>query len=467
MVGCILFLGLWWASFDVNGLILKRRQKMTEQTTLYSGKNITIIGLGKTGLSCIDYLRSQNAHLRVIDTRENPAGKEQLASDIPLHCGSLNQQWLLESDIIVISPGLAVKTPEIQAAIAAGVEVIGDIELFCRVADKPIIAITGSNGKSTVTSLVYEIAKSAGLAVGMGGNIGIPALSLLNQSFDLYVLELSSFQLETTYSLKAAAATVLNVTEDHMNRYVDLEDYRQAKLRVYQNAVNIVVNNEDPLTRPDAMDTSSKVYTFAESQADYWLRHGEDDSYLMAGDEVILPCGEVSLVGRHNYMNCLAATALSEAVGIPLAAVRHTLRHFKGLDHRFQLAANVNGVRWINDSKATNVGSTVAALSGLQVKGTLHLLLGGDGKGADFSELATLIEKPNIICYCFGRDGAQLASLSSHSHLFETMQQAIEFLRPHLVAGDMVLLSPACASLDQFTSFEKRGEEFTRLANLK
>lgn len=435
-------------------------------TTQYQNKTITIIGLGKTGLSCVDYLQSQGANLRVIDTRANPAGADKLPKNIPLHTGSLNQQWLLESDIIVISPGLAVKTPEIQTALAAGVEVIGDIELFCRAATKPIVGITGSNGKSTVTTLVYEMAKAAGVKVGMGGNIGIPALSLLNEDYDLYVLELSSFQLETTYSLKAAAATVLNVTEDHMNRYVDLEDYRQAKLRIYHHAAVGVVNNEDSLTFGEGENYAARVLSFAEHNADYWLKTENGKSYLMAKDEVILPCEEATLVGRHNYMNILAATALAQSVGINLDAIRTALRHFKGLDHRFQLAHLANGVRWVNDSKATNVGSTVAALAGLQVEGTLHLLLGGDGKGADFSELAVLVNQPHIICYCFGRDGAQLAALSPLSHLFDTMEQAIEFLRPTLHAGDMVLLSPACASLDQFASFEKRGEEFTRLAQL-
>lgn len=241
-------------------------------TTLYQNKTITIIGLGKTGLSCVEYLQSQQANIRVIDTRQHPAGAEKLPKNVPLHTGSLNQQWLLESDIIVISPGLSVKTPEIQTALSAGVEVIGDIELFCRAATKPIVGITGSNGKSTVTTLVYEMAKAAGIKVGMGGNIGIPALSLLNEDCDLYVLELSSFQLETTYSLKAAAATVLNVTEDHMDRYVDLEDYRQAKLRIYHNAETSVVNLEDKLTFGEGENQAKKVVSFAENQADYWLK---------------------------------------------------------------------------------------------------------------------------------------------------------------------------------------------------
>ncbi|MGF7452837.1 UDP-N-acetylmuramoyl-L-alanine--D-glutamate ligase [Pasteurella bettyae] len=432
----------------------------------YQGKKITIIGLGKTGLSCINFLKAKQANVRVIDTRQSPVGAEQLDKSIPLHTGSLNQQWLLDSDIIVISPGLAVKTPEIQIALAAGVEVIGDIELFCREADKPIIGITGSNGKSTVTTLVAEMAKAAGINVGMGGNIGIPALSLLNQGHDLYVLELSSFQLETTYSLKAIAATVLNVTEDHMNRYIDLEDYRQAKLKIYQNCQTAVVNAEDPLTKEDGKQSAIYQVSFAEHHADYWLKTENTKTYLMAQNEVVISCEQMKLTGRHNYMNALASIALAQAANIEISGIRTALQNFTGLEHRFQLTHMANGVRWINDSKATNVGSTVAALTGLQVEGKLHLLLGGDGKGADFSELEKLINKPEIYCYCFGQDGAKLAKLSAQSQLFDTMKQAIESLRPTLSSGDMVLLSPACASLDQFASFEKRGEEFTRLAKL-
>ena len=432
----------------------------------YQNKIVTVIGLGKTGLSCVEFLTKKQADVRVIDTRQNPAGAEQLAKNIPLHTGSLNLDWLLQSDIIVISPGLAVKTPEIQTALSAGVEVIGDIELFCREADKPIIAITGSNGKSTVTSLVAEMAKAAGLNVGMGGNIGIPALSLLEQNHDLYVLELSSFQLETTYSLKAVAATVLNISEDHMNRYADLEDYRQAKLKIYHQCQTAVINAEDSLTKEDNRQSARVQLSFGEHNADYWLKTDNGKQYLMAKDEVILPCDEVKLVGRHNYMNALAAIGLAQAAGIKTVGIQTALHTFTGLDHRFQLAHFADGVRWINDSKATNVGSTVAALTGLHLTGALHLLLGGDGKNADFSELQKLINKPHIHCYCFGQDGKQLAALSAQSHLFDTMEQAIEYLRPQLKAGDMVLLSPACASLDQFASFEKRGEEFTRLAKL-
>lgn len=435
----------------------------------YKNKNIVVIGLGKTGLSVVDFLVKKQANIKVIDTRAKPAGAEHLDKNISLHTGDLNQAWLNAADMIVISPGLAVKTPEIQTALSHGVEVVGDIELFVREANeqrKPVIAITGSNGKSTVTTLTTEMAKAQGLRVGMGGNIGIPALSLLDKTYDLYVLELSSFQLETTYSLKAAAATTLNVSEDHMNRYVDLEDYRQAKLKIYVNANTAIVNGEDALTKEDSKQSALTQLSFAEHNADYWLKTEDGKQYLMAKQDMILPCDELLLSGRHNYMNALAAIALVQAVGVEIPAIQTALRTFGGLEHRFQVVHIANGVSWINDSKATNVGSTVAALTGLQLEGHLHLLLGGDGKGADFSELTPLINKPEIFCYCFGQDGAELAKLSSQSQLFDTMEQAINALRPQLKSGDMVLLSPACASLDQFASFEKRGEEFTRLAKL-
>ncbi|OBW91348.1 UDP-N-acetylmuramoyl-L-alanine--D-glutamate ligase [Gallibacterium salpingitidis] len=430
----------------------------------YTGKTVTIVGLGKTGLSCVDYFVGKNVKLQVIDTRQHPAGLDQLPADVPVHTGSLNTEWLVNSDLIVLSPGIAVKTPEIQQAVAAGVEIVGDIELFCREATAPIVAITGSNGKSTVTTLVYEMAKAGDIKVGIGGNIGIPALSLLDKGCDLYVLELSSFQLETTYSLKAAAATILNISEDHMNRYRDLEDYRQAKLRVYQNAKTIVVNHEDRLTYPDNHEEQQTVFSFAAQDADYYLTTESGKTYLNTPTKRLLSVEEMKLSGRHNYMNALAAIALAEAVNVPEKGIVQALQTFGGLDHRFQTVHQANGVRWINDSKATNVGSTQAALNGLEVAGRLYLLLGGDGKGADFSDLKPLINKPNIFCYCFGQDKAALAALSTQSVIVDTMEQAINVIRPLLQAGDMVLLSPACASWDQFANFEVRGNDFARLA---
>ncbi|MDP0168228.1 UDP-N-acetylmuramoyl-L-alanine--D-glutamate ligase [Glaesserella parasuis] len=425
----------------------------------YQGKTITIIGLGTTGLSCVEFFADKQAQVRVIDTRANPAGVDKLSRDIPLHTGSLNLEWLLSSDLIVISPGLALATPEIQQAIQAGVEVVGDIELFCREAKAPIIAITGANGKSTVTTLTTEMAKQAGIKVGMGGNIGVPALSLLKSNYELYVLELSSFQLETTYSLKAKAATILNISEDHMDRYNNsVEEYRAAKLRIYQNAENIIVNGEDPLTYPTQAVRSLKK--FAEKDAEYTACNGE----LYSGDEAVIAINELKIMGRHNVMNALASMALAEAAGVARSGIVKALQSYSGLDHRFQLVPTNDGVRWINDSKATNVGSTVAALNGLQVEGTLYLLLGGDGKDADFSELKPFINQPNTVCYCFGKDGAELAALTQNSVLVETMTQAVAQVRLLLKSGDMVLLSPACASLDQFKNFEERGRQFVALA---
>ncbi|KAA2011662.1 UDP-N-acetylmuramoyl-L-alanine--D-glutamate ligase [Escherichia coli] len=385
----------------------------------YQGKNVVIIGLGLTGLSCVDFFLARGVTPRVMDTRMTPPGLDKLPEAVERHTGSLNDEWLMAADLIVASPGIALAHPSLSAAADAGIEIVGDIELFCREAQAPIVAITGSNGKSTVTTLVGEMAKAAGVNVGVGGNIGLPALMLLDDECELYVLELSSFQLETTSSLQAVAATILNVTEDHMDRYpFGLQQYRAAKLRIYENK-----------------------------------------------GEKVLNVKEMKLSGQHNYTNALAALALADAAGLPRASSLKALTTFTGLPHRFEVVLEHNGVRWINDSKATNVGSTEAALNGLHVDGTLHLLLGGDGKSADFSPLARYLNGDNVRLYCFGRDGAQLAALHPEvAEQTETMEQAMRLLAPRVQPGDMVLLSPACASLDQFKNFEQRGNEFARLA---
>ncbi|MDR0218958.1 MAG: UDP-N-acetylmuramoyl-L-alanine--D-glutamate ligase [Enterobacteriaceae bacterium] len=433
----------------------------------YAGKKIVIVGLGMTGLSCVDFFIARGVTPRVMDTRNVPPGSDKLPASVECHTGSFNTQWLMEADLIVASPGIALATPELQAAADVGVEIVGDIELFCREASAPIVAITGSNGKSTVTSLVGEMAKAAGWQVGVGGNIGVPALELLKQScelpYQLYVLELSSFQLETTYSLQAAAATVLNVTEDHMVRYPDgLAQYRAAKLRIYDQATVCVVNAQDELTLPNA-GKDSRCISFGVDGGDYQLDSAQQR--LVIGQQTVLSTSEMYLAGQHNYANALAALALADAVGIPREASLHALRTYQGLAHRFQVVHMRNDVRWVNDSKATNVGSTQAALNGLALDGTLYLLVGGDGKDADFTPLRSYLSDSNIRLYCFGRDGHQLAELRPEiSRLTETMEQAMREIAPKLAAGDMVLLSPACASYDQFNGFEHRGHEFARLA---
>ncbi|EPF20812.1 UDP-N-acetylmuramoylalanine--D-glutamate ligase [Cedecea davisae] len=431
----------------------------------YQGKKVVIIGLGLTGLSCVDFFLARGVTPRVIDTRISPPGLDKLPETVERHTGSMNEDWLLAADLIVASPGIALATPALSAAADAGVEIVGDIELFCREAQAPIIAITGSNGKSTVTTLVGEMAKAAGVNVGVGGNIGLPALMLLGKDCELYVLELSSFQLETTYSLKAAAATVLNVTEDHMDRYpFGMQQYRAAKLRVYENAKVCVVNADDALTMP-VRGADERCVSFGVDVGDYHLNRQQGDTWLRVKGEKILNTKEMSLVGQHNYTNALAALALADAVKLPRATSLKALTTFTGLAHRFQMAWERNGVRWINDSKATNVGSTEAALNGLHLEGTLHLLLGGDGKSADFSSLTRYLQGDRVRLYCFGRDGAELAGLRPEvAEQTETMEQAMKLAAARVQPGDMVLLSPACASLDQFKNFEQRGDVFTQFA---
>lgn len=431
----------------------------------YQGKNVVIVGLGLTGLSCVNFFIARGVVPRVMDTRATPPGIDKLPESVERYVGGLNEDWLLAADLIIASPGIALATPALSAAEDAGVEIIGDIELFCREAQAPVVAITGSNGKSTVTTLVGEMAKAAGVSVGVGGNIGLPALMLLDQPHDLYVLELSSFQLETTYSLKAAAATILNVTEDHMDRYpLGLQQYRAAKLRVYENAQTCVVNADDALTMP-IRGADERCVSFGVDVGDYHLNRQQGETWLRVKGEKVLNVKEMTLSGQHNYTNALAALALSDAVGLPRASSLKALTTFSGLAHRFQLVHERHGVRWINDSKATNVGSTEAALNGLHVTGTLHLLLGGDGKAADFSPLTPYLQGDNIRLYCFGRDGAQLAALRPEiAQITGTMEEAMRLIAPAARSGDMVLLSPACASLDQFKNFEQRGDIFAQLA---
>ncbi|HIF9262302.1 UDP-N-acetylmuramoyl-L-alanine--D-glutamate ligase [Photobacterium damselae subsp. damselae] len=425
---------------------------------------VVVIGLGMTGLSVVNHLLRlpQSLDIKVIDTRNTPPGHDQLPVDVELCCGQWNMEWLLAADLIVASPGIALATPELVTAAQAGVEIVGDIELFAREVTKPVVAITGSNGKSTVTSLVGEMAKEAGIDVGVGGNIGFAALDMLAQNHELYVLELSSFQLETTSSLHLAAAVYLNLSEDHMDRYQGLEDYSQAKMRIFHHANLAVYNRNDLATKPT--DFTGAMTSFGFDDQDYGLVLIDDREWLAINQQPLMPADEIALVGRHNVANSLAALALADAAGIDREAACRALRRYTGLAHRCQLAVTKHGVRWVNDSKATNVASTEAALNGLNLAGKLHLLVGGDGKGADFSELKAVLADLNVQLYCFGRDGYQFAELVDNAILVETMAQAMELAASTAQSGDMILLSPACASWDQFANFMARGDAFIELA---
>ncbi|MGD8109816.1 UDP-N-acetylmuramoyl-L-alanine--D-glutamate ligase [Vibrio sp. TRT 17S01] len=425
---------------------------------------VVVVGLGITGLSVVKHLTKlpHSLSIKVIDTRPQPPGAEQLPTEVELHSGGWNQEWLQQADLIVANPGIALATPEIQCAIQAGIPVIGDIELFAWAVNKPVIAITGSNGKSTVTDLTGVVAKAAGLSVGVGGNIGVPALDLLEQSADLYVLELSSFQLETTSSLKLKAAAFLNLSEDHMDRYDGMEDYRQAKLRIFEHAECCIVNQADQATYPD--DKRTVISFGLTTSADFGVKEIEGVEYLCDHDSPVLTSDALSLVGRHNVANVLVVLALLRQAGVDYRKGLDALKSYNGLTHRCQVVADNRGIKWVNDSKATNVASTLAALSGLRCSGKLYLLVGGDGKGADFSELAPVLAELDVELCCFGRDGERFMPLHSSAKQFETMEQVIKAISSELKPSDIVMLSPACASFDQFANFMARGDAFTQLA---
>ncbi|HHX8436623.1 TPA: UDP-N-acetylmuramoyl-L-alanine--D-glutamate ligase [Vibrio diabolicus] len=425
--------------------------------------SVVVIGLGITGLSVVKHLRKNQPQLvvKVIDTRVNPPGVERLPEDVQLHSGGWNTDWLSDADLIVTNPGIALATPEIQAVLAKGTTVVGDIELFAWAVQKPVIAITGSNGKSTVTDLTGVMAKAAGLEVGVGGNIGVPALDLLEHDADLYVLELSSFQLETTSSLKLKAAAFLNLSEDHMDRYQGMSDYRQAKLRIFDNAALAVVNRDDQETFPDA---EMPLVTFGSDNQDFGLEVDGNRTWLLDHGQRVVASDELKLVGKHNLSNALVVLALLKAAGVDYHNALNALKNYTGLTHRCQVVADNQGVKWVNDSKATNIASTMAALSGLESTGKLYLLVGGVGKGADFSPLKPIFATLNLQLCCFGADGDEFMPLHESAIRFDTMEDVIQQVSSQLKPGDMVMLSPACASFDQFDNFMARGDIFAALA---
>nr|WP_284676548.1 UDP-N-acetylmuramoyl-L-alanine--D-glutamate ligase [Vibrio sinus] len=426
-----------------------------------------VVGLGVTGLSVVSFLDNLPRELciRVIDTRDNPPGKEQLADHIQLHSGGWQSDWLAQADLIVLSPGIALATPEIQQAISQGCRVVGDIELFAWYVDKPVIAITGSNGKSTVTDLTGVMAKACGIHVGVGGNIGVPALDLLGHDHELYVLELSSFQLETTNSLATIASVFLNLSEDHMDRYESMEEYRQAKLKIFDHAQFSIVNHADRATYPDGVSENQLITFGLDENSQYGLSSYKNEEYLTSNGDRVLATKDLSLVGRHNVANALVAIALLDSAKIDYVAGLEALKSYTGLTHRCQVVVDNNNIKWINDSKATNVASTLAALSGLSCQGKLYLLLGGEGKGADFTDLKEPLSAINVELCCFGKDAAQFLSLHHSAKQYDTMHDVIESIAPLLQPHDMVMLSPACASFDQYKNFMARGEAFTELAH--
>lgn len=433
-----------------------------------------VIGLGLTGLSCIRFLSQHHLPFVVMDSRECPPNLEKFRLEYPgvaVYTGNAWPQEILnQAACLVVSPGVPIALPAIQTAKAHGVEIIGDIELFARHNQVPVIAITGSNGKSTVTTLVGEMAKAAGKKVAVIGNIGTPVLEVLAnpQDYDLMVMELSSFQLETTSSLRPLAATVLNITPDHMDRYAGVADYAAAKHRIYHLAQHAIINQQDPLSASYGlqMQTTCHYFTLAEPKQGEWgLRWQGDICWLAHGEQLLLPTYKMKMFGQHNYANALSALALGHASGLPMESMLQALQTFSGLAHRCQTIACVNDVQWINDSKGTNIGACQAALEGIgkQLTGKIVLLLGGDGKGADFSDLEPMVTRFCRELIVMGKDTPliqQALAQSVATRVANNMQEAVQIASKAAMAGDVVLLSPACSSLDQYRDFAHRGEIF-------
>ena len=435
-----------------------------------NARRTLVVGLGKTGLSVARYLSRHQVPVAVVDSRAKPPGLEDLRKELPvdvaLFLGSFEEQAFERAERIVVSPGVSIQEPLIAAAAARGVPVIGDIELFAQVARAPVVGITGSNGKSTVTTLLSAMAQRAGMMVRTGGNIGVPALDLITDSEpDLYVLELSSFQLETTCSLRPAASVVLNISADHMDRYPDLGAYAGAKQIIYRNAAVQVVNADDPLASALA-DTGRRQLRFSRGEpaaGEFGVRDYQGTQWLARGDARIMPVSAIRLAGYHNVVNVLAALALGDAIGLAEDAMIEAINEFRGLPHRMQLVAEHDGIRWYNDSKGTNVGATLAAID--SAKGAVVLIAGGDAKGADLEPLAAALQAKGRAAVLIGKDAKRLqAVLQGHVPvtLATDMTQAVALAAGLAQPGDSVLLSPACASTDMYRNFEERGEHFVR-----
>lgn len=435
-----------------------------------------VVGLGATGVSCARYLQQQGIPFAIADTRSNPPGLAEVQQEFPnikIALGKLDEKFLDAADILVVSPGISPREPAIAAEITKGKKILGDIELFAQAVTAPVIAITGTNAKSTVTTLVGQMAAEAGVRVQVGGNLGVPALDLLSpEQTELFVLELSSFQLDTTYSLAPQVATVLNVTPDHMDRYDTFEDYRLSKFRVYSDCQVAVCNRDDPNTDcGDQYNQRKLSFTLNEPrQNEFGLIKVKNEMHLAFEDKPLLAVRELPILGRHYQANALAALAIGYGYGLEFEPMLKTLREFKGLPHRCQLVRERRGVRWYNDSKGTNIGATIAAIEGLgaEIHGKLILIAGGVGKNADFTTLVPVIERYVKKVILIGEAASIIAEVIGDRvdiQFAKSMEEAIIYSDQSAQQDDSVLLSPACASLDMFKNFEHRGDIFTQIVN--
>ena len=426
-----------------------------------------VVGLGVTGLSCARFLARRGVEVAVTDSREQPPAVDVIRTELPdvaLFLGGFDADIFARAERLVVSPGVSLQEPLIAAARQRGVEVIGDIELFARAVAAPVVGITGSNGKSTVTTLVGEMARQAGRQVRVGGNLGTPALDLIGDSEpDLYVLELSSFQLESVTSLHCRAAVVLNISPDHLDRYAGLADYIGAKQRIYAGAAVQVLNRDDATAASLGMAAGARISFGLDAPTDdnFGILDNGAGAWIVRGRERWMPVSHLRIAGRHNLSNTLAALALGEAAGLPQQSMLQVLREFQGLPHRTQWVAERGGVAWYNDSKGTNIGATLAAVQGFDAP--VVLIAGGQGKGADFAELAEGLRGRVRALVLIGEAAGQIANAVGTALPVEhatSMREAVARAAALANSGDIVLLSPACASFDMFDNYRHRGDVF-------
>ena len=426
------------------------------------GRRVLVLGLGDTGLSLARWVEREGGRVRLADSRQEPPRK----SDFPgeLRTGPFSEKLLDDVDVVCISPGLSVQEKIIQEAASRGLPVLGDIELFAWHARQPVAAVTGTNGKTTVTALTGHLLRAADIDCAVAGNIGPPVLQSFQKRLEsgklpkTWVLELSSYQLETTWSLAPAAAAMLNLTEDHLDRYASFEEYGAAKARIFIGAGTQVLNRDDPRSLAMAQP-GKKVITFGLDAPRAAKDFGVAARSLVQGTTKILAIDELAILGSHNVANALAACALASEMGARIDALARGLTTFKGLPHRLQLVATRRGVQWYDDSKGTNVGATVAALRGLGRKAVL--ILGGEGKGQDFSPLREPVRQFASHVLLIGRDARLIAKVVGGQNC-QTLEDAVRKAGELAKPGEAVLLSPACASFDMFRDYRHRGEVFAQ-----
>ncbi len=446
------------------------RQEYPQPQRLQLAEPVVIVGLGKTGLSCARFLIACGYDFTVVDSRENPPGRDVLSTMLPadkIITGEFNKETFARAGTLIVSPGVSVQQALMVSARERGANIMGDIELFARVAKAPIVAITGSNGKSTVTTLLAEMLRQANKEVRVGGNLGVPALELLDDTAEFYVLELSSFQLETTQSLDAVVSVILNISEDHMDRYDDLQAYVDAKTRLFSGQGCVVANLDDDAVMQgvNQLGLQRKIISFSLKfpvDDDYGLCPYEGETWLCKGPVMLMPVSQVAIKGTHNIANALAALALGDAIDLPMDAMLSALRTYTGLPHRMQWVAEFEGVNWFNDSKATNVGATVAAIEGVP-GGDVILIAGGQAKGQDFTPLGAVLAERVRAVVLIGEDAALLAEVIPESVSVSYAQDMLDAVRQaarDAHQGDAVLLSPACASFDMFSGYEQRGDVY-------